>query len=54
MEIYPIELNGIRYEKEDCADLFVCFYHSEDDLDFNCSVYVADGMRIQPDGTWLP
>ena len=51
-KIYPIYFKGKLWREKDCADVFVCFYHSKDSLDFMQSVYVGDGLRIQPDGTW--
>ena len=50
--LYPIFYNGKKYYKKDCDDIFTAFYHTRDALGFNCSVYVAEGRRVCPDGTW--
>lgn len=52
-EIYPIMHNGKWYYEDDCDDIFTGFYSGPDSLGFNNSVYVADGMRICPDGEWI-
>lgn len=52
-KLYPVYFKGRNWEEKDCADLFVCFYHSRHSLDWQTSVYVSEGERIQPDGTWV-
>ena len=51
-KLYPIQYKGKLWYEKDCHDLFVAFYHSKSDLDFNMSVYVGDGERIAPNG-WV-
>lgn len=50
--LYPILYKGRLWHEKDCHELFVAFYHSNSDLDFNMSVYVGEGERITPDG-WI-
>lgn len=52
-DLYPIEFEGKMWKEEDCDDIFVSFYHSRDSLDEMMSVYLSEGDRIQPDGTWI-
>lgn len=51
-KLYPVFFNGKNYYKKDCDEIFTAFYHSRDALGLNCSVYVSEGMRICPDGTF--
>jgi hypothetical protein len=51
-EYYPILFEGKWYEEKDCDDLFTAFYGGPYSFGADCSVYVGDGMRICPDGSW--
>lgn len=52
-KIYPIFFKDKCYYEKDCDEIFSAFYHTKYALGFNCSVYVSEGMRICPDGTWI-
>lgn len=51
--LYPIQFNGKMLYRQDVDDVFEAYYHSEDALGLDGSVYVSEGDRIQPDGTWI-
>ena len=50
--IYPLFFKDKWYFEKDVDDIFAAFYHTKYALGFNCSVYVSEGLRICPDGTW--
>lgn len=50
--LYPLEYDGILWQEEDVNDIFRSFYHTKYSLAPDMSVYVAEGMRITPDGEW--
>lgn len=52
-ELYPIYFNGKWYEEKDCDDVFTGFYHTRFALNGDCAVYVSNGSRVCPDGTWI-
>jgi hypothetical protein len=52
-KLYPIYFKDKFWEKEDCNDIFVAFYHTRFALDDRTSVYVSEGDRITPDGEWV-
>lgn len=52
-KLYPIYFKGKYWKKEECHDVFTAFYHTKHALDWQISVYVSEGDRIQPDGTWV-
>lgn len=51
-KIYPIFYKGRSWKEDEVNDIFSCFYHCEESLNSEMSVYVADGMWISPDGEW--
>ena len=51
-KLYPLNYKGKIYYENDCNDIFASFYTSVYSLQFDGSVYVADGMSIAPDGEW--
>ncbi len=53
MKLYPIHFNGKEYFRKDCHPTFVAFYTCIEALRCDFSVYIADGVAIQPDGTIL-
>lgn len=48
--LYPIIYKGAKYDKEDCDDIFISFYHCKEALNDMCGVYLSEGMWIYPDG----
>ena len=50
LELYPIYYEGDWWEKEDCSDVFVSFYHDRISLNFEMGVYVGEGIWVYPDG----
>lgn len=52
-QLFPIQHNGKEYYSKDCDDIFLAFYHTRFALGFENSVYVADGMRVTPDGKFI-
>lgn len=51
--LYPICFNEKFWKKEECNEIFVSFYHTKLSLDWQMSVYVSEGERIQPNGAWV-
>lgn len=49
-KLYPIYYNDKYWEEEDCNDVFVCFYHTRESLNFEMGVYVSEGVWVYPDG----
>ena len=52
-KLYPIYFKGKYWKEEECDDIFCAFYHTKDALDWQTSVYLSEGDRVQPDGTWV-
>ena len=52
-DLYPIFFEGELLEEDDVDDMFACFYTSKAALLWDMSVYVGDGVRVQPDGTMM-
>jgi hypothetical protein len=50
-KIYPIWFKGKLWERKDCHSLFISYYTGKRSMSEDCFVYIADGLRIQPDGT---
>ena len=48
--LYPISFNGKVYHKDDCDDVFVCFYTCLEALRGDCAVYISDGIWMNPNG----
>ncbi len=48
--LYPITYKDQLYYEDDVDDLFACYYTSKESLNDDCSVYVADGIYVFPDG----
>lgn len=52
-KLYPLYYEGKFWEKEEVDDIFMAFYHSKLSLDSRTSVYIGEGLRRTPDGTWV-
>jgi len=50
--LYPIYYKGKNWKESEVNDVFRCYYHTVHALDHNKTVYVAEGLRIAPDGEW--
>jgi len=51
--LYPVSFEGKLWNECDCDDIFVAFYTTKYALAPDCSVYVSEGDRIQPNGNWI-
>lgn len=49
-ELYPIYYEDRYWDKEDCDEMFVSFYHNKHSLNWNCGVYVNSDMWVYPCG----
>lgn len=52
-KLYPVYFEGRAWTEEECSELFVAFYHSRDSLGIDSSVYLSEGDRVCPDGSWI-
>ena len=52
-ELFPIHYNGKSYYEKDCDSIFLSFYFTRNALDIENSVYIAEGMRVFPDGEMI-
>jgi hypothetical protein len=51
-KLYPITFNGKVMTKRQCDSTFTGYYTCKEALAGDGSVYVANGMRVFPDGNW--
>ena len=49
-KLYPIWFKGKLWEKKHCHPLFTSYFTGKRSMSEDCFVYIADGLRIQPDG----
>lgn len=49
-KMYPVNYDGKLWDKEDCDDIFLSFYHCREALNAIGGVYLAEGTWVYPDG----
>ena len=53
-QLYPIAYDNKLYYKKDCHPVFIAFYTSREALQYDGSVYIANGTSIFPTGNYVP
>jgi len=49
-KMYPVSYDGKLWDKEDCNDIFLSFYHCRESLNALGGVYLSEGTWVYPDG----